>query len=224
VLDLAICCGGSLGWLPDPDRLQCQDDIGQPAVRDVIRAAEASLESVGIAGYDGHQWMMSAEYPAIRGFRPRGASRFATLEEIAAGPLCAMALVHPHLHPEQMTARLMAAGLDPATAHFTYAADRLLDITPAGVDKGSGLRKALNHLGIAASGVVAFGDMPNDLPMFDLAGCSVAVANAHPSVLASASMVTDAVDDDGVPHALERDGLSRRPRQIQARSADTERW
>lgn len=46
--------------------------------------------------------------------------------------------------------------------------------------------------------------MPNDRPMLQWAGHSVAVANAHPDILAIADKVTAANDDDGVAQILER--------------------
>jgi len=47
--------------------------------------------------------------------------------------------------------------------------------------------------------------MPNDLPMFGWAGWHrVAVANAHPTVLAEADEVTLSNDDDGVAVFLDR--------------------
>jgi hydroxymethylpyrimidine pyrophosphatase-like HAD family hydrolase len=52
--------------------------------------------------------------------------------------------------------------------------------------------------------VVAFGDMPNDLPMLRFAGRGVAVANAHPEVLAEADEVAPGNDDDGVACIIER--------------------
>ena len=52
--------------------------------------------------------------------------------------------------------------------------------------------------------MVAFGDMPNDLPMLAWAGRAVAVANAHPEVLAVADEVTASNDEDGVALVLER--------------------
>ncbi len=66
----------------------------------------------------------------------------------------------------------------------TWTVDGLMEISAVGVTKGA----ALARLCDAASGsrprdVVAFGDMPNDLPMLAWAGTSYAVANAHPSVL-----------------------------------------
>jgi hydroxymethylpyrimidine pyrophosphatase-like HAD family hydrolase len=52
--------------------------------------------------------------------------------------------------------------------------------------------------------VIAFGDMPNDLPMLAWAGHGVAVANAHPEVLALADELTASNDDAGVARVLER--------------------
>ncbi len=49
---------------------------------------------------------------------------------------------------------------------------------------------------------VAFGDMPNDLPMLAWAGRSFAVANAHHEVLAAADEVIASNDDDGVAQTL----------------------
>jgi hydroxymethylpyrimidine pyrophosphatase-like HAD family hydrolase len=60
------------------------------------------------------------------------------------------------------------------------------------------------ELGIVASQVLAFGDMPNDLPMLSWAGRGIAVANAHPEVIACAVEVTGSNDEDGVACVLER--------------------
>ena len=51
--------------------------------------------------------------------------------------------------------------------------------------------------------MVAFGDMPNDLPMLAWAGTSYAMANAHarPSC-AAADLVAPANDEDGVARVL----------------------
>ncbi len=57
--------------------------------------------------------------------------------------------------------------------------------------------------GIGPESVIAFGDMPNDLPLFAWAGTSCAVANAHPDVRAAATHVIGSNDDDGVAAYLE---------------------
>jgi hydroxymethylpyrimidine pyrophosphatase-like HAD family hydrolase len=61
-----------------------------------------------------------------------------------------------------------------------------------------------DELGVDAADVVAFGDMPNDLPMLEWAGTSYAVANAHPTVLAAADHVAPHHEDDGVAVTLAR--------------------
>ena len=84
------------------------------------------------------------------------------------------------------------------------SADGLLEISAPGVDKGAGLARLCTSLGISAEEVIAFGDMPNDLTLLEFAGRAVAVANAHPDVLAIADEVTLNHDEDGVAIVLER--------------------
>jgi hydroxymethylpyrimidine pyrophosphatase-like HAD family hydrolase len=73
------------------------------------------------------------------------------------------------------------------------------------VTKATGLAVVAAHLGVDPREVLVFGDMPNDLPMFEWAGWSrVAVANAHPQLLAAADEVTEACHEDGVARYLER--------------------
>jgi hydroxymethylpyrimidine pyrophosphatase-like HAD family hydrolase len=55
-----------------------------------------------------------------------------------------------------------------------------------------------------AEDVVAFGDMPNDIPMLLWAGHGVAMGNAHSDAVAAADEVTAGNDDDGVARVLER--------------------
>ncbi|MBS2963732.1 HAD hydrolase family protein [Actinocrinis puniceicyclus] len=79
----------------------------------------------------------------------------------------------------------------------------LVEIAPPGVTKAGTLAWHCELLGIAAAQVVAFGDMPNDLPMLTWAGTAYAVANAHADVLAVVDRVTASNDEDGVAAALE---------------------
>jgi HAD superfamily hydrolase (TIGR01484 family) len=80
----------------------------------------------------------------------------------------------------------------------------LLEISAPGVTKASTLRELCAARGIPAADVVAFGDMPNDLPMLEWAGRSYAVANAHPAVRTAATGHTATNDDDGVAVIIER--------------------
>lgn len=88
---------------------------------------------------------------------------------------------------------------------ITYSSSiGMVEVSPAGITKGSGMAELARLLDVPAEGVVAFGDMPNDVSMLRWAGHGVAMANAHPDVLAVADEVTGSNAEDGVAQVLER--------------------
>jgi hydroxymethylpyrimidine pyrophosphatase-like HAD family hydrolase len=70
------------------------------------------------------------------------------------------------------------------------------------VTKAAGLAWLCERQGITAEQVVAFGDMPNDIPLLTWAGRGVAVGNAHPALRAIADDTTGTNDADGVADYL----------------------
>jgi hypothetical protein len=80
----------------------------------------------------------------------------------------------------------------------------LIELSAPGVTKGTGLAQLAAELGVLPADVVAFGDMPNDLPMLEWAGSGVAMANAHPDVLGVADEITAPNSEDGLAMVLER--------------------
>lgn len=80
----------------------------------------------------------------------------------------------------------------------------LIELSARGVTKGTGLARLAGELGVSSADVVAFGDMPNDVPMLQWAGCGVAMANAHPAVLGVADEITAPNSEDGLALVLER--------------------
>jgi len=91
-----------------------------------------------------------------------------------------------------------------ATVTHSNPNDTLLEVSAPGVTKATALEHFAKQRGVDASQVLAFGDQLNDLPMLRWAGRAIAVANAHPAVLAAVSEHADSVHDDGVAHALHR--------------------
>lgn len=87
---------------------------------------------------------------------------------------------------------------------FWGAGKRLLTLTALGADKGGALAVACDALGIGTDSVVAFGDAPNDVPMFRAAGASFAMGQAPEAVQAEATAVTATNAEDGVAVAVER--------------------
>jgi len=93
----------------------------------------------------------------------------------------------------------------PEVASVTQAGLDYVEICPANVNKGTGLAVVAESVGVDPQDVLVFGDMPNDLPMFAWAGWGrVAVANAHPSLMAVADEVTLSNDEDGVAVFLDQ--------------------
>lgn len=78
----------------------------------------------------------------------------------------------------------------------------LLDVLPAGVNKGVGVRQLRQILGVQKEEICVFGDYLNDLSMFDEAGLPIAMDNAHQKLKDNALVITDHYDDDGVAQAI----------------------
>jgi hydroxymethylpyrimidine pyrophosphatase-like HAD family hydrolase len=77
-------------------------------------------------------------------------------------------------------------------------------VLPSGVNKASGLGRALDSLKLLPHNTVAVGDAENDLPFLDSCGCAVAVANALDSVKSRANWVTAADHGQGVIELIDR--------------------
>ena len=58
------------------------------------------------------------------------------------------------------------------------------------LSKGEGLRVALQNMGLSPDDILAVGDAPNDIPMFELVGHSVAVGGCFNSLAEVASVVS----------------------------------
>ena len=76
-------------------------------------------------------------------------------------------------------------------------------VLPTGVNKAAGLLAALRELGLSAHNVVAVGDAQNDHAFLRACGCAAAVANALPTVKASADIKLARERGAGVADLLE---------------------
>jgi Cof subfamily protein (haloacid dehalogenase superfamily) len=80
-----------------------------------------------------------------------------------------------------------------------------LEILPHNTNKGTGLAKVAEALGIPQKAVLAIGDSMNDEAMLRWAGVGVAMANSDERIKDIAAMVTEKTnDDDGVAELIER--------------------
>lgn len=72
------------------------------------------------------------------------------------------------------------------------------------VNKGAGLKAAMEYYHIPKERTIAIGDGHNDIEMFDIAGTSVAMKNSHPALFPYATEITDSYDNQGVLKFLKK--------------------
>jgi Cof subfamily protein (haloacid dehalogenase superfamily) len=200
-LTIAVCSGGAVGWAPATGETLWRETVRPESVDQLVRFTTTQLAGAGIAVHDGQRWRMTEAYARQRGAKLRGRKETVTVADIARHPACAMSICHPDRSSEELMEAVAAVGDEPAPT-VTYSTANVIDIAPAGVDKSSGVSRALATVGVAPADAVAVGDMPNDLPMFALCGLAVAIAGAHPEVLAAATIVTSCIHNDGFARAL----------------------
>ncbi|MFJ4528148.1 HAD family hydrolase [Streptomyces nigrescens] len=126
--------------------------------------------------------------------------------ELWAAPINKVYIQHPSLDDDALAqvARQVAGDL----VGVTVAGEGIVELLPLGLSKATGLSLAARRLGLTAKETLAFGDMPNDIPMFAWAARGVAMANAHEELKAVADEFTASHEDDGVAVVLERLYLS----------------
>ena len=90
------------------------------------------------------------------------------------------------------------------TANAKRSQTYYLDVTHPEANKGNAVRILAGQLGIDVADVAVLGDMANDLPMFAVAGFSIAMGNGTAEVQAAASAVTARNDADGWAQAIDR--------------------
>ena len=193
---LAICANGALFYDLHTQRMVESHPIAPEIMTEVVARLRGSVPELAFAveyeaGYAGE--------PAFGG---NAVDRRAK-PDAAAGQAVKLLALHPRLDPEDFHTRVQDLVGDLVTT--TYSSGRaLVEMSALGVTKATALAVLAERLGIKPAETVAFGDMPNDLPMLAWAGTSYAVANAHPRVLAAADQVIAANDADGVAEMIEK--------------------
>ncbi|GAB2756495.1 HAD family hydrolase [Nocardioides pakistanensis] len=122
-------------------------------------------------------------------------------EEILDETVVKLLARHDELEPEPFWAEVESHVGHLLTTTWS-SVGALVEMSAPEVSKASTLELLCADLGIDASEVVAFGDMPNDLAMLEWAGTSYAMSNAHPSVRELADHVAPTNEQDGVAETL----------------------
>ena len=206
---MAVCANGAVIYDPETDRVVSARTLSVDSLARLAEIATRAIPGVGLAverigerahdtatpqfvsspGYE-HAWLNPDNTEVSR-------------QDLLSAPAIKLLIRKAGATSADMAAEL--AKLPGIDGDITYSTNNgLVEIVPRGISKATGVAELAGPLGIAEADVVAFGDMPNDVPMLVRAGLGVAMGNAHPDVLAAADEVTAPHTDDGVARVLER--------------------
>ncbi|MFI8995668.1 HAD family hydrolase [Streptomyces sp. NPDC053542] len=122
--------------------------------------------------------------------------------DLWADPINKVYIQHSELSDDALAAAAREVAGD--LVGVTMAGPGIVELLPLGLSKATGLSLAARRLGVKAADTIAFGDMPNDIPMFAWAAHGVAMANAHDELKAVADEITTSNEDDGIAAVLGR--------------------
>jgi Cof subfamily protein (haloacid dehalogenase superfamily) len=195
---LAICSNGGIVYDVAARRVRDFSAVPRAVGMDVARLVRAAVPGTAFAVEHTSGWASESDFPKHPDDQH---SVEGAWESIWTGDVVKVLAVHRELEAEEFWKQVDAAVGDLVTTTWssTFA---LVEISAAGVTKATTLASVAAELGIGPEDVVAFGDMPNDLPMLEWAGSSWAMANAHPSVLELADHTAPGNDADGVATVL----------------------
>jgi Cof subfamily protein (haloacid dehalogenase superfamily) len=206
---MAVCANGAVVYDSATDqvvsaRTLAVDLLGELAeiATRVIPGAGLAVERIGARAHD----TATPQFVSSPGYEHAWLNPDNTevsIEDLLSAPAIKLLIRKAGARSADMAAELLKhVGIE---GDITYSTNNgLVEIVPLGVSKATGVEEIAKPLGISSDEVVAFGDMPNDMPMLLWAGLGVAMGNAHPEVLAVANEVTAPNSDDGVGRVLER--------------------
>lgn len=123
------------------------------------------------------------------------------LDRIFDNTVVKLLALHDEIAPETYWQRVDELVQDLVTPTWSSTFS-LVEMSAKGVTKASTLADLAVELGVTRADVIAFGDMPNDIPMLQWAGTSYAMADAHPAARAAALHQAPGHDEDGVARVL----------------------
>ena len=196
----AVCCNGAV--LLDLEQFELFDE--EPLHPEILDSVTRELRRRQPDTWFAVEYGLEFRHEPI--YRPRwdvdapGVAE-ATLAEMVTAPVAKLLARHEELSPDEFVALVEDVIGDRATVTHS-SSDALAEISAAGVTKASGLAKVAAMHGVGPEDVVVFGDMPNDIAAFEwvraAGGRAVAMAHAHPDLMAVATDVTGTNEDDGV--------------------------
>jgi Cof subfamily protein (haloacid dehalogenase superfamily) len=206
---MAVCANGAVVYDAGQDRIVSARTLSVDVLAELAEVATRAIPGAGLAvervGRSAHD-AATPQFVSSPGYEHAWLNPDNTevsLDDLLSSPAVKLLIRKAGARSSDMADALAKhVGLE---GDITYSTDNgLVEIVPLGISKATGIEEIARPADIGADQVIAFGDMPNDVPMLAWAGHGVAMGNAHPQVLAVADEVTATNNDDGLARVLER--------------------
>ena len=206
---MAACANGAVIYDPATDRVLSVRTLSVDLLGELAEIANRAIPGVGLAveriGNSAHD-TATPQFVSSPGYEHAWLNPDNTevsIEDLLSAPAIKLLIRKAGARSADMAAEL--AKHVGTEGDITYSTNNgLVEILPLGISKATGVEEIARPLGIGDDEIVAFGDMPNDVPMLLRAGHGVAMGNAHPEAVAAADEVTSPNTEDGVARVLER--------------------
>jgi Cof subfamily protein (haloacid dehalogenase superfamily) len=195
----AVCANGAVVYDPVEDQILVANPLSTDLLLDVSKRLREAVPDIALAVEveDGRSFWYEEAWPVRWETVPHQVRVLTTPEELTSAP--AVKLLARSANREADAFYELVSHTLGEIAETTHSSSTaLVEISAPAVTKAAGLAWLCERDGIDASEVLAFGDMPNDIPLLAWAGHGVAMGNAHPAVRAMADEVTRTNDEDGV--------------------------
>lgn len=196
---LAVCSNGAILYDLGRSSVMHREALAPNIAREFVEVLRVALPELAFAAEYELHLARDPRFPAFSDECPTAASEIDAFLDHGLVKL----LVHHPEHEAELLTELVAKAVGRLGEVNHSGGPTFIEVAAAGVSKATGLGRLCSNLQVDSSEVMAFGDMPNDLPMLHFAGRAVAVANAHRVVLAAAHEVTASNEEDGVAQTIE---------------------
>jgi HAD superfamily hydrolase (TIGR01484 family) len=203
---VAVCANGAIVYDLHTERVVRSSLITADAAAEVVAALRRDIPGIAFAVEKGPVDGVPAGFGREPSYVPRwdnGEVAVAPVDELVAAGVVKLLARHEEIGSDELLARARACVGEAAECTHS-SSDGLLEISATGISKASGLASLAEEWGVQADEVVAFGDMPNDLPMLSWAGHAVVVVARRHLVDRLEHLRVRVRHADGVAVVLER--------------------
>ncbi|CAO3630515.1 unnamed protein product [Cunninghamella blakesleeana] len=213
---LVLCCNGAVVLDHEKKKIIESFPIAQEYILSILKKMKESLgNDIYIGVESGLVFKCEQGYALRRGPENMNHDYIAVndgdVESLLTDPVEKIVVLHQIWSSDKLDHYLKTVTFNDDSKkweniiHVTYSNPYFVEISAVGITKGSTLKKIIDEkLDLKPENIVAFGDMPNDIQMIELAGIGVAMGNARDEVKKIADYITLTNEEDGVASVLEQ--------------------